>query len=176
MCACVYWKKLFIKDITAVISTESNGCGVPALVYITCVHCFPPNRRRQSSIFILGDPLFLFLIIRASITVFNVGVPIWVSPTLEKKLCSTNLPCNLFVCNLFPSESSADGCLLLLARAQCSFLKESLRQFDNCSELFYWQVDVLAWASNKHNMGMAFDRKTWNDIKACSDVSFFYSS
>jgi len=32
------------------------------------------------------------------------------------------------------------------------------------------QVDVLSWISAKHNMGMAFDRTTWNQIKACAAV------
>jgi len=43
----------------------------------------------------------------------------------------------------------------------------------------YLQVDVLSWISAKHNMGMAFDRNTWNQIKACATVStdtFMYLS
>jgi hypothetical protein len=35
----------------------------------------------------------------------------------------------------------------------------------------FLKVDILTWLSNKHNMGMAFDRRTWNQIKACGEVS-----
>ena len=37
--------------------------------------------------------------------------------------------------------------------------------------MLFIQVDVLSWVSAKHNMGMAFDRQTWNQIKACALVS-----
>ena len=37
--------------------------------------------------------------------------------------------------------------------------------------VFFLQVDVLSWISAKHNMGMAFDRNTWKQIKACAAVN-----
>jgi len=30
------------------------------------------------------------------------------------------------------------------------------------------QVEIASWTTMKHNMGMAFNRETWNDIKSCT--------
>ena len=32
----------------------------------------------------------------------------------------------------------------------------------------YFQVEVSPWITSKHNMGMAFNRSTWNDMKSCA--------
>ena len=32
------------------------------------------------------------------------------------------------------------------------------------------QADSVAWDPTKHNMGMAFDRAFWNDLKVCGAV------
>lgn len=34
----------------------------------------------------------------------------------------------------------------------------------------FCQADLSVWRSHEHNMGMAFDRATWNRIKECSEV------
>lgn len=31
------------------------------------------------------------------------------------------------------------------------------------------QVEITPWISSKHNMGMAFNRTTWNEIRDCAE-------
>lgn len=41
----------------------------------------------------------------------------------------------------------------------------------NLKQFYHIQAALSVWRSHEHNMGMAFDRVTWNKIKKCSDVS-----
>lgn len=41
----------------------------------------------------------------------------------------------------------------------------------NLKQFYHIQAALSVWRSHEHNMGMAFDRVTWNKIKECSDVS-----
>ena len=40
--------------------------------------------------------------------------------------------------------------------------------------LVFYQVEKVTWKSVEHNMGMAFDRSMWNEIKRCSKVKQNY--
>lgn len=40
----------------------------------------------------------------------------------------------------------------------------------NLKQLYLIQAALSVWRSHEHNMGMAFDRMTWNKIKECSEV------
>lgn len=33
-----------------------------------------------------------------------------------------------------------------------------------------FQVDLLPWLSNLHNMGMSFNRSVWNDLVQCAET------
>lgn len=39
-----------------------------------------------------------------------------------------------------------------------------------CLLCFVFQAELSDWSSHEHNMGLAFDRVTWNKIKRCSEV------
>ena len=39
-----------------------------------------------------------------------------------------------------------------------------------CFVVSLLQVEKSTWKSVDHNMGMAFDRNMWNEIKKCSEV------
>ena len=36
------------------------------------------------------------------------------------------------------------------------------------------QAEVTPWISSKHNMGMAFNRSTWQDIRHCAEFFCTY--
>ena len=38
------------------------------------------------------------------------------------------------------------------------------------SKFCIFQAELSDWHSHEHNMGLAFDRATWNKIKKCSEV------
>ncbi|XP_049829643.1 alpha-1,6-mannosyl-glycoprotein 2-beta-N-acetylglucosaminyltransferase isoform X1 [Schistocerca gregaria] len=38
----------------------------------------------------------------------------------------------------------------------------------------YQKAEVTPWVSSKHNMGMAFNRTTWNDIRRCAEFFCIY--
>ena len=38
------------------------------------------------------------------------------------------------------------------------------------NKLCIFQAELSNWHSHEHNMGLAFDRTTWNKIKKCSEV------
>ena len=54
--------------------------------------------------------------------------------------------------------------------SDCFWLSAKLRIWCHCTFLF--KVERAYWVSSKHNMGMAFTRKLWTEIKKCGKVSW----
>jgi alpha-1,6-mannosyl-glycoprotein beta-1,2-N-acetylglucosaminyltransferase len=49
-----------------------------------------------------------------------------------------------------------------------------LCQAVTCDDWHSYQAEVTPWISSKHNMGMAFNRSTWQDIRHCAEFFCTY--